>query len=218
MRYVFAAEALTVAALYWGTVLVKVLRFRRRRGRTPVLIPGTRSEQALLAAWIAIIAVWFAQPIYLLCSGPEVTWLSAISALDTLPVKVAGTVIVWPAYLASLWAWRSMGRDWRLGLDKAGAAGPRTSGAFAVCRHPIYTFQAAALLGTWLILPTPALLTAVATHALCVWSKSRIEERHMIEIHGDEYVAYRERVGAFLPWAWRRRTPCASPGGQPDRP
>jgi len=205
MENASAATVLVLAALYWGTVLAKMLRFRRKRGRSPVLVPTTLVEKILLTFWVLIIVVWFAQPIYLLFTETAPVPVRLIPAFDRPVLKIAGNALIWPAYLVSLWAWRRMGRAWRLGIDQVQTTRLVTDGPFAFCRHPIYALQAVALLGSWFVLPTPLLGCVVPIHWVCVWLKAGVEERHMAEMHGDAYGQYCRECGRFVPKLWARR-------------
>jgi len=204
MDRAFALEVLALACLYWGKVAHKCWRFRRKRGRTPSLNPTTMADRVFLTLWTAIILAWFFQPVHLLAGARGPAWLAPVAPLDRISLKIAGSLLMWPAYAASLWAWNVMGKSWRLGIDRTEKTGLITTGPFAICRHPIYSLQAVALLGSCLVLPTPLLLAATIAQWTCIHFKSRAEERHMAGLHGDAYQGYCDRVGRLWPWPGRR--------------
>ena len=92
-----------------------------------------------------------------------------------------------------------MGAAWRIGIDRKGSSELIQRGPYRSIRHPIYSFQMMMLLGAALLLPTVASVGLVILHFICASVKARDEERHLINIFGEKYVAYRTRTGKFLP-------------------
>jgi len=81
-----------------------------------------------------------------------------------------------------------------------------TTGAYAICRHPLYALWillivpgVALLLKSWLVL-TVALFMYVATRIAV-----RREEEELESLFGEEYVDYKNRVGAIFPTLGRVR-------------
>ena len=76
------------------------------------------------------------------------------------------------------------------------------TGAFTLCRHPMY---AGWLIASWgLLLSKPYLLTLfynllVTAFVVCMALQ---EERRMIELFGDKYRAYRKQVPFILPYGF----------------
>jgi protein-S-isoprenylcysteine O-methyltransferase Ste14 len=126
----------------------------------------------------------------------------------------------WPPSPAFLWlgigllaaglvlaatAQRQMGISFRIGIDEA-----RTplvdSGLFRVVRNPIYSALLLMLAGVVLIVPCvwSALLWLAA---LCTIAyQTRLEERHLLALHGDAYRRYASRTGRFVPGLGRLRS------------
>lgn len=71
-------------------------------------------------------------------------------------------------------------------------------------RHPWYTLTIVAL---WTRDMEPARLVAVAVLTAYLILGFRLEERKLVEEHGDLYREYRRRVPALLPRPWKRMTP-----------
>ena len=139
--------------------------------------------------------------LFTLPAAAAALWLqSRFPALAALPAALAfarpaGFVLL--ALGAALWTG---------GLVQLLAAFPKgklaTSGAYGVCRNPIY---ASFIL---FVLPALSLLTLTwvwLAVALALYAGVRIfigpEELKLLQVFGDEYARYRQRVSRILPFA-----------------
>jgi protein-S-isoprenylcysteine O-methyltransferase Ste14 len=77
-------------------------------------------------------------------------------------------------------------------------------GPFRYVRHPIYSGFLLAMIGTTLLIDERRAVLATVIAFLAFWRKYRLEERFMLELFGEKYVAYRARVSALLPRIGRR--------------
>jgi protein-S-isoprenylcysteine O-methyltransferase Ste14 len=76
------------------------------------------------------------------------------------------------------------------------------TGAFTVCRHPMY---AGWLIASWgLLLSKPYLLTVFYDVLLTAYVlyMARLEEKRMIALFGDKYHAYRKQIPFILPYGF----------------
>lgn len=76
------------------------------------------------------------------------------------------------------------------------------SGPYALVRHPIYTALLLMYLGTALAIGTVGALIGLPIFFLSFWIKFRQEEVVMITHFGDQYVEYRKRVRAIVPFVF----------------
>jgi protein-S-isoprenylcysteine O-methyltransferase Ste14 len=124
-----------------------------------------------------------------------------------------GAVGAWPAPAGLVWlgiglgvaglslvarAQRQMGASFRIGID-AQPTPLVDSGVFRWVRNPIFVGLLVMLVGVALIVPGPwslglwlAALGAISWHV-------RLEERHLLAMHGDAYRRYAARTGRFVP-------------------
>jgi len=100
----------------------------------------------------------------------------------------------------AIWARFTLGRNWSGTVTVKENHVLITRGPYTWVRHPIYTGILLALLGTALVGGTLASLLALALATLAFWLKLRIEERFMTETFGEQYVVYRQRVKALIPY------------------
>jgi protein-S-isoprenylcysteine O-methyltransferase Ste14 len=98
-----------------------------------------------------------------------------------------------------------MGASWRIGIDTARTE-LVTGGLFSVVRNPIFTGMLAMVSGIVLVTPSAWTVMALGHYVLLVSLQVRLEEEHLLRLHGDAYRAYAARVGRFLPGVGRLAT------------
>lgn len=196
-----AALPVLLAAFVVLLLVWPVVRLRREAGVQAVTLhregaPGRRfGAAALLAVGLAIGALTL---LYAIGGSAAVgAWRAPVAVVGLgIALAVCGLAIV------SL-AQRQMGASFRIGIDDA-----RTplvaSGLFRWIRNPIFSGILLMLLGVVLIVPGPwsAALWLAAFGAIA-W-QVRLEERHLLAMHGDAYRRYAARTGRFVPGIGRR--------------
>jgi protein-S-isoprenylcysteine O-methyltransferase Ste14 len=152
---------------------------------------------ALLGLFLAALAAWS-----LLCA-----WFEP-GRLGILPLALEWRIVGWLLFLGglvlTLVAQAQMGASWRVGIDDRPTQ-LVTGGLFGLSRNPIFSGMFLTLAGIVLIAPAPWLLIVCAAALLLVCLQVRLEERHLIALHGDAYLSYASRVGRFVPWLGRLR-------------
>ena len=79
------------------------------------------------------------------------------------------------------------------------------SGAYSICRHPMY---AGWLIASWgILLSKPYLLTVLYNTLITVYVvyESLQEEKRMTELFGDRYLDYKKRVPFLIPYGFVRK-------------
>lgn len=190
------ASVAAAALIYWGGVAIHARRIRKRIGKSANLKPRTPKEKLLWFGWTFMVLGWLVQPLLV-----PTAWLSA--GLLTPPTFVAGLVLIFLGYAATLWCYASMGDTWRIGVNRQEKTSLITRGPYNVIRHPIYGFQIVMLAGSALLLPTIFSLVIIAVHFVCVQAKAADEEAYLLGVHGETYRAYLNRTGRLLPKIFR---------------
>jgi len=138
--------------------------------------------------------------------------LPRIGPLDQLPLRALGAVTALAGVAATLYAQLSMGPSWRIGVDAAERTDLVTTGPFGVVRNPIFSSMLLTGLGLSFTVPNVVsfggLLLLYATVSVLV---RQVEEPHLINLHGADYLAYARRVGRFLPGIGRLRRDAVRP-------
>jgi protein-S-isoprenylcysteine O-methyltransferase Ste14 len=183
-----------------------VVRVRKATHRLPGVVPEQRLEQAMWVVWVPLIAAWNVLP-----------WLAARNAQGLLALP--GFALALPAYAMLRWAavaaglaclaltarcWMRMGKNWRMGIGLAEKGELITDSLFARVRHPIYALSIGLMLCSLIVVPTWPMLVVAVVHIGLMTLKAGNEERHLLQVHGQEYRRYMERTRRFLPWPGRR--------------
>jgi protein-S-isoprenylcysteine O-methyltransferase Ste14 len=182
---------------YWLRVLRMAREARQKTGRAANFMPAERVGRALRIAWIPIVIVWIAQPfvasllvpnqrlIAPLIANPWIAWISA----------VVTAVCFWLSRIC----WKTMGKNWRMGIDPAERTSLVLAGPYQYVRHPIYALSQLMMLATLAAIPSPLMICAGIGHVLLLQWEARREEKHLYNTHGDDYAQYCVRVGRFFP-------------------
>lgn len=192
-------EVLVLASgvVYWGGVLYKAHR-GRRRGAPAHLAPRGLKERVLWLGWLFIIAVWIGQPLAML-TGHASALVTPARPLFHAWGLALGALFVAAGHAGTYWSYAALGRWWRVGVDRGERGALVTGGPYSFIRHPIYAFQMLILLGAAFLLPTPLSLAALAASICCAYAKALDEEHYLSGLHGHAYAEYKRRTGRFLP-------------------
>jgi protein-S-isoprenylcysteine O-methyltransferase Ste14 len=126
-------------------------------------------------------------------------WLAAFAIPLPTWSRWLGVGLGVTSLLLLIWVQHTLGRHWSTNLQLREEHMLVTSGPYRWARHPMYTalfsFFAGLVLvsASWLV----ALLVVAAIFVL--YARIGKEETMMIEHFGDEYRAYMQRTGRFLP-------------------
>ncbi len=95
-----------------------------------------------------------------------------------------------------------LGRNWRMCIDE-NRTDLVTSGLYRFVRNPIYSGTILLLLGVLAIAPGPWAVLLVVFGTYNVALQARLEEAHLVKLHGERYLAYATKVGRFVPGVGR---------------
>ena len=182
--------AATAIAVCWATIVVVWLggalynAARAPRGS----IRGEGGAGTAIAA-IVLVAV-----VVLLGSA----WADRLQVTATW-IRLIGLVMLVVSTVFAVWARLSIGTSWTVNPRVAGDRRLRTSGPYAVTRHPIYTGLLGMVVGSGLLAGLGEWLVAIVAAAIVIEMKIRLEERLLIATFPDEYERYRSRVPQLIP-------------------
>ncbi len=97
-----------------------------------------------------------------------------------------------------LYALISFGKSFRVGIDEEHPGELVTTGAFAISRNPIYTAFAIVLCSLFLIIPNWIILIYIILGIWLFNRQIRLEEKSLLKIYGDQYLAYCQKVRRFF--------------------
>jgi protein-S-isoprenylcysteine O-methyltransferase Ste14 len=128
---------------------------------------------------------------------PRADWSSV--TVQAAWVRILGLVILVAATVLAIWARLALGAMWSAAPAVKQEHKLRTSGPYAVTRHPIYTGMLGMLLGSGLLAGVGRWLVAFPVFLVLVEIKLRIEERFMLAEFPDDYPRYRKQVPQLIP-------------------
>jgi protein-S-isoprenylcysteine O-methyltransferase Ste14 len=155
--------------------------------------PGERTRTWLgSTTWIGVIII-----AVLTVAVPRSGWHSL--AVNTPWARIAGLAILLAATVLTLWARLVLGTMWSAAPAVKQEHELRTSGPYAVSRHPIYTGLLGMLLGSGLLAGGGRWILAFPVFLVLLQFKIRLEERLMLAEFPDDYSRYRQRVPQLIP-------------------
>jgi protein-S-isoprenylcysteine O-methyltransferase Ste14 len=129
-----------------------------------------------------------------------VEWLDKPIILQPGWIPWIGVSIAFLGVAFAIWARTLLGSNWSgTAKLKAGHTLIR-GGPYRIVRHPIYTGILVAALGTAVVGDSLHALLAVPFCILSYWLKIRTEESLLINQFGRDYLDYRHRVKALIPY------------------
>jgi protein-S-isoprenylcysteine O-methyltransferase Ste14 len=181
------------------------------RGRTTwQLLSDLLIVLVLLALVYEVVARSFSLPTPFFPGQWNVVLVDSIVARA---LGAAATVAALLVYLLALFQFRD---SWRVGIDRVRSGPLVTSGIFDWTRNPIYVAFEIFFIGSFLLWGTAIFLFLTAMLAVLLHLMILREERFRESIHGAAYRDYRERVGRYITWPFRRS--CAKTGPTSARP
>jgi protein-S-isoprenylcysteine O-methyltransferase Ste14 len=186
-----------IIAIYFVIALVlPTLRVWRRHRTWPVVFhreanPVARAMGLLFSAFLMALMAW-----------AILYWRVAPETLGIWRAPgwagILGWILIACGTIVTVVAQGQMGRSWRIGIDDR-PTDLIADGLFAWSRNPIFSGMILTLIGAILIAPAAWSILFVSATVLLILVQTRYEEKHLIELHGQEYIAYAQKVGRFLP-------------------
>ncbi|RYZ39361.1 MAG: isoprenylcysteine carboxylmethyltransferase family protein [Myxococcaceae bacterium] len=189
----------TLAFLLFAFVLPSV-RLRRRTGRPALVLhrsgpPLQRVIGVGMALFMSAIVLWSGAHLAL---GEQALGLWRVPAL----LRWSGWALVAMGFVFTVRAQFEMGTSWRIGID-SDRTELVTQGLFGFVRNPIFSGMLTVVTGVVLATPSAWTVMGWLDYVLLVSLQVRLEEDHLLRLHGQAYARYAERVGRFLPGVGR---------------
>jgi protein-S-isoprenylcysteine O-methyltransferase Ste14 len=177
-------------------LLWPLARLHRRTG-TWALIPPRRDQSAE-----RVVSVSLASALLAVGGWVALTWWvepEALGIWQTHPgLSGVGVGMAAAGLFLVAAAQAQMGSSWRIGIDDQPTDLVAT-GLFGRVRNPIYSGVLMTVIGLVLLTPSPWTISFLFLVLLIVSFQTRLEEKHLLELHGDRYRTYAQGVGRFVP-------------------
>lgn len=182
----------TIMALWLALGAIWLLTAFRLKPTARQADSGSRMWQLLILTCAAVLLFTEAPKITLL----DARYLPALSGLASAGVALTAVGVAF-SIVARLY----LGQNWSATATIKHDHELIRSGPYGLVRHPIYTGQLVAAIGTAITLGEIRDLLAVPLIIVGFWLKVRSEERLLMSNFGDRYTAYRREVrGAIIPY------------------
>jgi protein-S-isoprenylcysteine O-methyltransferase Ste14 len=178
----------------------------------------------IAACWGAVALAWLAGAVYCESRAPAErarAWYASPSWISTAivvtvsiavpradwrplsfyapPVRILGLAILLAATALAMWARLALGAMWTAAPAVKQEHTLRTSGPYALTRHPIYTGLLGMFLGSGLLAGAGRWIVAFPVYLVLLELKIRVEERLMLAAFPGDYPRYRQRVPRLVP-------------------
>jgi protein-S-isoprenylcysteine O-methyltransferase Ste14 len=132
--------------------------------------------------------------------------LGRLSAFALIPVNdvtlYSGCAFVLIGWSLAIAAQNNMGNAWRLGISHEPTQ-LRTIGLFRHVRHPIYVGMILFTTGLAVLMPTAIMACLLVLSILGLRREAVLEERHLMQLHGESYRDYCLSTGRWWPRLYR---------------
>jgi protein-S-isoprenylcysteine O-methyltransferase Ste14 len=190
--------------LYWATVVVLVVRVgRKTRGVRGLVVPAQTRERVMGLIWTPVVLAWIVLPFIasgMAVGSPNALALPSYAGWPSILVaRWLATAVALGCWMASIWCWRHMGRNWRIAVDPDQPPVLLTDGPFAYVRHPIYAISILMMVSSVVVVPTWPMAAVAGIHLGLMNLKARNEEAFLQTLHGPAYQDYCRKTGRFFP-------------------
>jgi protein-S-isoprenylcysteine O-methyltransferase Ste14 len=133
-------------------------------------------------------------------------WLPPWPPLARPGWRALGLACAGGGFALTLAAQLQMGASWRVGVDVRERTELVTGGLFRFVRNPIFSAMLLAVAGLALLVPNALSLLALGASLVGLEIHvRRVEEPHLLRVHGERYRTWTARTGRFVPHLGRLR-------------
>jgi len=188
-------------------VVSKTIHFRLRKINPIAIGKGKGGLHKFIEfSFIVVYAFWIAEVIIysLNIKTRLLPSFFHIELVNSLSMKIIGSVLLCLGVFMFVWAFLSFGYSWRVGIDKNNPGKLVRGGIFTLSRNPIFTGFDIYYTGTFLINGTIIFLIITIFMVLNLHYQILQEEKFLMETYKQEYKDYCSSVKRYF--TWRRLT------------
>ena len=115
-------------------------------------------------------------------------------------VGTIGLILSILGAIIACWARYTLGKNWSLSVQKKENHELIQNGMYKIVRHPIYTGLLLLFIGNTIIVGDYRGIIAVLIVFVSFWFKLKKEEKLLTENFGNQYVEYKKRTKAIIPF------------------
>ena len=186
-------------AFFLLAFVIRAVLVYRSTGINPLVLRRTQDAYGYVSMAFTVLVLGCAGVVTLLAFVPHASnWLGVIAPLEITFIKGLGWFCLVVSLLSMVIAQAQMGASWRIGIDSANRTELVSKGLFSISRNPIFLAVRLALLGFFLVAPNAATLALLAAAEVIIQVQVRLEEKHLLGLHGATYEQYFSKVPRWL--------------------
>ncbi len=173
------------------------ITFRRRASQSGDQTSARREEGAVIFTLRSLfgLALWFSVFAYLVNPG----WMAWADLPLPVWVRWLGAVLMAICLPLFYWLFSSLGKNMTSTVAIREAHTMVTHGPYRWVRHPLYSTGVLFFAGLSLLAANWLIVVTMLGGFIALMMRTSVEEAKLIERFGDEYRAYMERTGRYIP-------------------
>ena len=183
--------------LYLGAFVARNLVVKARTGMK------VKAGGSLLNASIVLSALCILAALISTYSDRTYGAMGAIASIRYPAVSALGLALFAASILLGWLISARLKDSWRVGIHADQQTPLVQGGIYARIRNPYFLNYYLMFLGLWLVRPSLVLAVLILVTVAVFHRMVLNEEKHLLKIHGKNYLAYLEKTGRYLPRARR---------------
>ncbi|MBN2637925.1 MAG: isoprenylcysteine carboxylmethyltransferase family protein [Bacteroidales bacterium] len=143
----------------------------------------------IIAAYLSGPGEWFGH-----------TWIRENFVPHSNQVGLIGISICFVGLVTVIWSRYNLGKNWSFSVQVKEDHELIQNGIYKIIRHPIYTGLLLLFIGNTLINGDYRGIIAVVIVSISLWFKIKKEEKLLFEIFGKDYIEYKNKTKALIPF------------------
>ena len=194
----------TALLTYYVVVFIVAFVYRsllvyRRTGVNPLVLPSGADAYGYVARAFKVVIAGIGGVVIALAIWPEShIYFGRWNALSISALAFAGWALLATSLIWLLIAQAQMGASWRIGIDDKRRTELVQHGLFTLSRNPIFLAMRVNLLGLFLVFPSAVTAALLVAGEILMQVQVRLEEQHLMNLHGQIYDAYQTKVRRWL--------------------
>lgn len=173
--------------------------FFKKTGKNPIALGAASTPHGFVAKCFEVITAFFAIEVLLYSIWPDVFTYSMLETWNfPVEIKYFGLLFLLISLLITTIAQIQMGESWRIGIGSAERTELVYKGLYKYSRNPIFLGMMSSVLGLFLVLPNSLSFLAFVLGYVLLQIMVRLEETHLLAIHGQSYQNYLDQVRRWV--------------------
>jgi protein-S-isoprenylcysteine O-methyltransferase Ste14 len=166
-----------------------------KTGINPIVLPRTDDAYGYVARGFKLLLISLFIYFLALTMSDDIRKLSGELAWIEFPHRATGAwFLMLIGLITTVKAQSDMANSWRIGIDTQRKTELATQGLFQYSRNPIFLSIRLSLLGAFLLIPNGVTLVFLCLGEVLMQTQTRLEEVHLLGMHGQSYREYTASV------------------------